>query len=85
MGLKSWRPFAIHAHELLRKIPADTCKAAWVKATWREQWRIEGLSRDIRQKKKQTSRWWIHLLVEPQTWFFFASRPVAGLRFSPAP
>ena len=37
MRLKSRRPFATHAQELLRKIPADTCKAAWVKATWREQ------------------------------------------------
>ncbi|CAM4690332.1 unnamed protein product [Leuciscus chuanchicus] len=37
MRLKSRRPFATHAKELLRTTPADICKAAWVKAKWRDQ------------------------------------------------
>ncbi len=43
--LKSRRPFAIHAQELLSTTPADTSRASWVKARWREQWRAAEPSR----------------------------------------
>ena len=43
--LKSRRPFATHAHELLRTAPADVSKAAWVKARWRDQWKLAETSR----------------------------------------
>ena len=43
--LKSQRFFAIHAQELLSTTPADTSRASWVKARWREQWRAAEPSR----------------------------------------
>ena len=43
--LKSRRPFVTHAHELLRTSPADASKAAWVKARWRDQWKLAEPSR----------------------------------------
>ncbi|KAL0962490.1 hypothetical protein UPYG_G00340690 [Umbra pygmaea] len=54
MHLKSRRPFATHAHELLHTTPADICKAACVKAKWRDQW-----------KSAEPSR--LHLYVEDST------------------
>ena len=43
--LKSRRPFALQAQELLRTTPADTSKASWVKARWKEQWKAAEPSR----------------------------------------
>lgn len=43
--LKSRRPFATQAQELLRTTPADTSKASWVKARWRDQWKAAEPSR----------------------------------------
>lgn len=51
--LKSQRPFATHAQELLRT-PADTSKASWVKAKWRDQWKAAVPSR-------------LHLYIEDRT------------------
>ena len=45
MHLKSRRPFATQAQELLRTTPADIPKAAWVKAKWRDQWKSAEPSR----------------------------------------
>ena len=43
--LKSRRPFATQAQELLRTTPADTSKASWMKARWRDQWKAAEPSR----------------------------------------
>ena len=43
--LKSRRPFATHAQELLHTTPADTSKASWVNARWRDQWKAAEPSR----------------------------------------
>lgn len=43
--LKSRRPFAKQAQELLRTIPSDTSKESWVKAKWRDQWKAAEPSR----------------------------------------
>ncbi|KAJ8356904.1 hypothetical protein SKAU_G00196980 [Synaphobranchus kaupii] len=43
MRLKSRRPFAIHAQELLRTTPTDISKASWVKARWRDQWKAKSI------------------------------------------
>ena len=43
--LKSRRPFARQAQELLCSTPADTSKASWVKARWRDQWKAAEPSR----------------------------------------
>lgn len=45
MRLKSRRPFATHAQELLRTTPTDISKASWVKARWRDQWKSAEPSR----------------------------------------
>ena len=42
---KSRRPFATHAQELLGNTPADTSRASWVKAKWKEEWRAAAPSR----------------------------------------
>lgn len=45
MRLKSRRPFATHAQDLLRTTPADISKASWMRARWKDQWKAAGPSR----------------------------------------
>ncbi|XP_078283458.1 uncharacterized protein LOC144609015 isoform X2 [Rhinoraja longicauda] len=52
--LKSRRPFAVQAHELLCITPADTSKAAWLKTRWRDQWKSAEPSRLHRSSGEPT-------------------------------
>ena len=43
--LKSRRPFAEHAHQLLRSTPVDISKSQWVNQAWTEKWKAADFSR----------------------------------------
>ena len=43
--LKSRRPFAEHAHRLLRSTPEDVCSRSWLSTRWNEEWRAAEHSR----------------------------------------
>ena len=43
--LKSRRPFAEHAHRLLRSTPEDVSSRSWLSTRWNEEWRAAEHSR----------------------------------------